>query len=232
MTSEEKEQWICTALDVEGGIRPGSPIKPVMRGVAANDLRWPQGKNLKVYFFQGTTDMHNKFMEIAKMWLPPGEVSLTLGQTTNISESHIRVTFDPNSKDGTYWSLIGTQSISESSKNQPTLNVSEVRPDMVLHEFGHALGLVHEQAHKDANIQWNKDEVYHDLKKENWTKDKVDRWVFEQFDKSKEVITNFDIESVMMYPIRKGWVTGVKPREVPMKLSEGDKATIRKLYPA
>jgi hypothetical protein len=36
------------------------------------------------------------------------------------------------------------------------------------------------------------------------------------------LITNFDIESVMMYPIRKGWVTGVKPREVPMKLSEGD----------
>jgi len=105
---------------------------------------------------------------------------------------------------------------------------------MVLHEFGHALGLVHEQAHKDANIQWNKDEVYLDLKKEGpkWTKDYVDTWVFEQFDKSKEVITKFDIESVMMYPIRKGWVTGVKPREVPMKLSEGDKATIRKLYPA
>jgi hypothetical protein len=36
----------------------------------------------------------------------------------------------------------------------------------------------------------------------------------------------------MMYPIRKGWVTGVKPREVPMKLSEGDKATILALYRA
>jgi hypothetical protein len=181
--------------------------------------------------------MHNKFMEIAKMWLPPGEVSLTLDQTTNINDSHIRVDFaiDPEFGRERYWSRIGTESISESNKNKPTLNVSKVRPDMVLHEFGHALGLVHEHAHKDANIQWNKDVVYRDLKKEDpklWTKDQVDKWVFEQFDKSKEVITNFDIESVMMYPIRKCWVTGFEPREVPMKLSEGDKATIRKLYPA
>lgn len=232
MTSDEKEQWICTALDAEGGIRPGSQIKPVMRGVAAKDLRWPPNTNIKVYFFEGTTDdMRNQFMEIAKEWLPPGEVSLTLDQTTNISESHIRVTFDP--KVGNQ-SLIGTQSTLETEKNKPTLNVSEVSPDMVLHEFGHALGLVHEHAHKDANIHWNKEVVYSDFAgyKKPWDRATVDKWVFEQFDKSKEVITKFDIESVMMYPIRKGWVTGFEPREVPMKLSEGDKETIRSLYPA
>jgi hypothetical protein len=120
----------------------------VMRGVASKDLRWPQGKNLKVYFLEGTTDMQNQFIEIAKEWLPPGEVSLTLDQTTNIDDSHIRVTFDPK-------------------ENK------------------------HEHAHKDANIQWNKDVVYRDLKEAEpsfWTKARVDKWVFEQFDKSKEVI--------------------------------------------
>jgi len=232
MASEEKEQWICTALDVEGGIRPGSRIKPVMRGVAAKDLRWEQGTNLKVYFLQGTTNMHNQFMEIAKEWLPPGEVSLTLGQTTNINDSHIRVTFDPKSALGEYWSLIGTKS--NNARGKSTLNVANVTRSMVLHEFGHALGFVHEQAHKDANIVWNKDQVYKDLYNANpefWTKANVDAWVFEKFDSSKQIITEFDIESVMMYPRRTNWTKNYPPGEIPDMLSEGDKASIRKLYP-
>jgi len=226
MANEENEQWICTALDVEGGIRPGSPIKPVMRGVAAKDKRWPAGTTLNVCFLDGDPGKHNQFMNIAKAWFLDG-VSLKLDQTNDISKSHIRVTFGRVNK-----SYIGTQS--NDHRGQWTLTVSDVTPDRVLHEFGHALGLVHEYCHPNANIQWNKEVVYSDFAgyKKPWDKATVDKWVFEQFDSSKEVITNFDIASVMIYPIRKNWTTDGKTREVPMKLSEGDKATIRQLYPA
>ena len=54
----------------------------------------------------------------------------------------------------------------------------------VLHEFGHALGLLHEQSYPGA-IKWNKDTVYkHYLKTQKWDKATVDfnvLMVYDQF---------------------------------------------------
>jgi hypothetical protein len=230
MASEVNEQWICTALDVEGGIRPGSPIKPVMRGVAAKDKRWPADTKLKVFFLEeGPVDKQKRFMDIANLWFDDG-VSLKLDQTTDIANSHIRVTF----KNGFNNSLIGIDSLHPNFRTKSTLNVSDVTEDRVLHEFGHALGLLHEYSHSERNFTWIEANVYRDYKKDfNWDKSMVDTWVFEKVaNMKKEEITNFDISSVMVYPMRKDWTTSNIAFPVPSKLSPGDKATIRKLYPA
>jgi hypothetical protein len=232
MASEDKEQWICTALDVEGGIRPGSPIKPVMRGVAAkNDKRWKRGQTLLIYFVNGDQNQCKKFKEIADLWIIG--TSLKLETTSNIHLSNIRAWIGLTDGKRKNSSEIGIDSMDPRLKEKPTLRVSEVTEDMVLHEFGHALGLVHEHAHPGVNIEWNKDQVYSDLKEsDNWEPGYIDQWVFEKFDSSKqEVITSFDSLSVMMYPIRKNWTKNLEPREISKVLSEGDKATIRKLYP-
>ena len=41
-----------------------------------------------------------------------------------------------------------------------TENVSHHQLAALYHEFGHALGFIHEQASPIANIQWNKPVVY------------------------------------------------------------------------
>jgi hypothetical protein len=233
MALEEANEWICSTVDVEGGIRPGSKIKPVMRGVAAKDLRWNNGQTLKICFLNGDQNQRQNFMDIANLWIVDG-VSLKLAITNDKKESNVRVKIGGEEKPVNK-SLIGKESMSPTVKSEdPTLWVSSVTNSIVLHEFGHALGLVHEYSHPDANIQWNKEVVYRDLAAppNKWDKPYVDKWVFEKFDASKEVITDFDPSSVMIYPIRKSWTIDGKTIEIPSELSDGDIKTIRKLYPA
>lgn len=228
MTLEEQEQWICTTVDVEGGIRPGSSIKPVTRGVAVKkDKRWPAHTQLKVYFFDVVpTSKRLDFIDIARQWLVNG-VSLSLDQTNNIDESHIRVKLEK----GSNVSRVGT--FAGSHPKDWTLKVHDVTPDRVLHEFGHALGLLHEYFHSQRNFAWNEENVYRDYAiHPGWNKSQVDQWVFEKAaEYNKEEITRFDIDSVMVYPMKKEWSTLNRAFPVPSKLSQGDIDTIRKLYP-
>lgn len=220
------DPWVCTTWDVEGGIRPGETIQQLTRGVASKDLRWDPDTVLNVYFLEGTSDQQDAFMAIAKEWFLH-DLSLKLDKTSSGSDAQIRVTFKP----GFNQSYVGKENL-QINNDLATLNVAKVTRNRVLHEFGHALGLLHEFTHPDANFQWIKEEVYNDYKNDyNWGKDMVDRWVFERFSPSSEVITAFDKNSVMVYPIQANWTTSRIEITPPNELSDGDKRTIHNLYP-
>ena len=61
MALKETNEWVCSTIEVEAGIRPGSLIKPVMRGMAAKDLRWQNGQRLKVCFLDGEQSQRQNF---------------------------------------------------------------------------------------------------------------------------------------------------------------------------
>lgn len=101
------------------------------------------------------------------------------------------------------------------------------------HEFGHALGLLHEQSYPGA-IKWNKsDSVYNWYLKRNskWTRATVDANVFEVNKQSYTNGTSYDPKSIMHYDVQ-GWQTldGYSLKQS-MEMSEGDKKMIATLYP-
>lgn len=235
MAIDEINEWICSTVDVEGGIRPGSKIKPVMRGMAAKDLRWDKGQTLKIYFVNGDQSQHQQFMDIANLWIIDG-VSLKLETTDDIKESNIRASIGEKLNE----SLIGKQSTHPDYKDKVTLKVANVtNQSIVLHEFGHALGLVHEHFHVDFPYHWDRDAVYNDLKKLGgpWTDAKyIDRHVFHEDPDNRlpvdDEITPFDPSSVMIYTIPEHWTVEKKRLMPGPKLSNLDIDTILTLYRA
>jgi hypothetical protein len=102
----------------------------------------------------------------------------------------------------------------------------------VLHEFGHAIGLLHEQSYP-GGVKWKKTpEVYDWYYKTNgWDKKKVD---FQVFQVSNVFYTNgtaYDPKSIMQYSI-KAWQTedGFSVGQN-NELSAGDKSLVGVLYP-
>src|SRR5471030_922448 len=74
---------------------------------------------------------------------------------------------------------------------------------VVVHEFGHALGCIHEHSNPVGNIQWNKPVVYqyYEGAPNNWTKEQVDSNLFAKYSANITQFTALDPNSIMMYPI-------------------------------
>ena len=61
---------------------------------------------------------------------------------------------------------------------------------VVIHEFGHAIGCVHEQSSPSINIPWDKEKVYAYYKSRiGWDKAKVDHNVFNRYTQSEVFFT-------------------------------------------
>ena len=103
---------------------------------------------------------------------------------------------------------------------------------VVVHEFGHALGLLHEQSYPGA-VNWKKtDSVYnYYYQTQGWDRAKVDFNVFETANHFYTNGTQYDPKSIMHYSIQPWETVDGYSVDQNYELSAGDKKLIAALYP-
>ena len=124
--------------------------------------KWADGKTLNVFFLDGTATQKQRVIAQAMKWTKFANVKFNF--SANKSAAHLRVSFVAD--DGS-WSYIGTDNLGI-PKTKPTMNFGWLRDDtddaeyerVVVHEFGHVLGAIHEHQNPKGGILWNLPAVY------------------------------------------------------------------------
>jgi len=169
-------------------------------------------------------------------------VNLNLEWDVDLQNSDIRISFVPNLGS---WSYIGNDNLTI-DPTQPTMNLGWLDNDVdydapiyegtgivVIHEFGHMLGMIHEHSRADSNLQWNKPFVYKALggPPNNWSKKEVDQQVFDAIPVESFNGSKYDPSSVMHYIFPSNWFLVDPHLPVVTKLSPLDIQWISKTYP-
>ena len=200
---------------------------------------WNDNPQTIYYFFMGgSPQQHEKVTQTIEEWTWYANVRFI--EAPSAEESHVRITFD--STDGS-WSYIGRQ-CSSVPETEATMNLAWLdklshltanERAVILHEFGHALGLLHEHespAHRNGAFQ-NIDRAFELFKgTQGWTREQIYEQVINVYNNSD--VSNYsqvDIHSIMHYPQPKE-LTGLD-EDIPYneKLSDIDKAYMILQYP-
>ena len=114
----------------------------------------------------------------------------------------------------------------------PATPNDEVR-QVVLHEFGHALGLIHEHQNPAAAIPWNRAAVYeyYSGPPNHWTPEQVEVNLFRTYEASLTQHSAFDPQSIMLYPIPEEFTEGGFSVGWNATLSAVDRAYVAAWYP-
>lgn len=197
------------------------------------ELYWDNGRILRVYFMDGPNYVRNKIIQYANEWTKYANIHFNF---VNDKNAEIRISF----KSDDSWSYIGTENL-EIPKKEVTMNYGWFNEDTteddfsctILHEFGHALGCVHEHQSPASNILWNKPVVYEYYKNNDppWSKNQVDENIFNRYSSNITQYTKFDKKSIMLYAIPNILTIGDFSTEWNEKLSETDKIFINQIYP-
>jgi serralysin len=225
-------EMIRVCLDPEQLVQPAG-VKERMALV--KDARWGSKFNLRIRFLGGEQSIRDKVRQHAEEWRKYADILFTWVEQ---GDAEVRISFIQN---GSSSSAVGRDALKKTDQTTPTMNYGwlyENTPDddvrqVVLHEFGHALGCIHEHQHPENGIPWDKPKVYaYYWDHHKWDKARVDRNVLNAYDKTLLKATGeLDPLSIMLYPVDPALTDNQFSSGWNKTLSEPDKQFIKSMYP-
>jgi hypothetical protein len=205
---------------------PGGPVAVIAK-------LWKPGDTLHIKFLSGDLGLQKKVREAALEWTKYANLQF---EFIDKGEAELRIGFK---KTEDSWSYIGTDCLLI-PKNQPTINLGSLTATtpsrefraVVIHEFGHALGLAASQQSPLAVIPWNKKATYEYYGKIGWDRETVNNNVFTKYSPDQVRYGPADPHSIMYHPIPKDTTDGKIEITRNEELSEGDKQFIAQIYPS
>jgi hypothetical protein len=209
------------------------PMRTVMvrgreRAITPIGKQWINGSTLRIRFMAGTAAQKDMVKAIAPEWTRFANLDF---EFTDDPRAEIRVTFDAN--DGA-WSYVGTDN-SGIPLHAATLNLGWQDQGVILHEFGHMIGLTHEHQNPAGGIEWNEAKVIADLAgpPNFWDEATVRHNVLNKYGADQVNGTEFDPQSVMLYAFPADWTVNMGGTSENDALSELDRMFVasQKMYP-
>lgn len=161
---------------------------------------WRTGTKLRVKFIGGggSKFVRERVTYYAQQWETYANIDFRF-VTDDDPDAEIWVSFVA---DGNSWSFIGTDNL-RIPKNEPTMNFGWFNDQTseqefsrtTIHEFGHALGCVHEYQSPKANIDWDLPKLYEYFVASGWDKNKVDSQTVNRLMTNQVEATLLDINS-------------------------------------
>lgn len=211
---------------------------------------WDTRDPITVCFFDGSKALRAKIAKVAMTWTTQGAyVPLDFGNLddpricSSAQRSRIRIGFAYAG----YWSLVGTDSERAAPQREQSMNFAmfDINPppdkqftQIVLHEFGHALGFQHEHQSNlsscEAEFDWPRIYALLAGSPNFWNQDKVDHNLRPRQSKG-DVASLFDRASIMLYHFPPEFLLGGTGASCytpgNFVLSAGDIAGLRRYYP-
>jgi hypothetical protein len=223
-----EETAIAVNPDNAGGGRPEAGGEPARF--------WARGSALRVRFLDGPSELHEPVLAAAAAWTDHTDLRFVVVPT---GPAEIRVTFALAGN----WSALGTDALIAElyGPDDPTMCLSEARTAaptrlkrLARHEFGHAIGLIHEHSSPASGMRWRKDVVYTALAAppNRWSRADVEYNVFYRYSATTTQFSAFDPESVMLYAFPPDWTEDHSSYPENGELSATDKAFVRQVYGA
>lgn len=196
--------------------------------------KWSVGHRIKVKFIDRNPHLEPIIIGFAKEWEKYANIHFDFVEGLN---ADIRISLR---LDGTSWSAIGTSCLNNTNQNTATMNFGWFQNNTpiqeigrtTLHEFGHALGCIHEHQSPAVGIPWDRAAVrriYTTVY--GWSEDAIVRNLFTRFPATDITNSVYDTDSIMHYPIESVFTTTGQSIGLNAHLSKQDKTFIGMCYP-
>jgi len=224
-------------LKAGGGLNPEA-VAGVARMALIKSKKWQKNSTVKCRFLDGTPKMKKKVQAISQQWEKYSDINFKFVST---GKAEIRISFYA---DAGSWSAVGRDALNGAyfPLHQPTMNYGWLRDDteddeyyrVVLHEFGHALGCIHEHQQPKFNRIWDEKAVmkYFQGPPNFWSPDEIRDNVLLKYSPKGIAATDYDPKSIMLYSFDARLFADNKgPTNENTKLSTRDISMIKTMYP-
>lgn len=202
-------------------------------GAVITGKKWKNGRVLRVRHLDGEANARALVERFSKLWERYANITFSF---VNSGDAEIRISYHLDNRS---WSWLGTEALAIPADQEtmhygwlhPTTTEEEARR-VIVHEFGHALGMIHEHQHPDAGIQWDEPVVIrYYTQRLGWSEAAVRSNLFARVERHETQFSGYDQRSIMHYPVpaeftRNGVAVGWNT-----DFSETDKGFIASVYP-